>query len=438
MLSALLNGLTFALKLWWVWLPVLLVIIAYDVWFDYQLEKYLVEMKWVLLEIIPPLEIRYSSPRAAEYFFSGLHASYGGGTGWKGQFFTGKVPDWFSIEIASNSGDTHFYIRCLEGQRNTLESILFAQYPDAEIRIVEDYMDQVPAVFKPDKYDLSCSEFIFSEAQAYPIKTYPEFEDAGGKDEYARLDPLAPLLEIMSGLRAGEHIWLQFMLRPTGKDWIKEQQKVVDKLAGKEEKQADPHPIVWILSLPLKIITALLEEFGLQKPVEEKKKEEKKEEKQFNLQGLTPAQKVILERVEYKLSKLAFKVGIRLCYIADKDVYNGARPASVGAMFKQLYYTNLNSFKPNPKASSSDKGTLGWLFPDGKGFGVEARTLQKKTSMYKKHRERKFTKDFVILNVEELATIWHLPGANIKAPLISRIQAKKGQPPAMLPTRQLR
>ena len=40
-----------------------------------------------------------------------------------------------------------------------------------------------------------------------------------------------------------------------------------------------------------------------------------------------------------------------------------------------------------------------------------------------------------ILNVEEMATLWHLPGLAIRAPLFPRVEASKGQPPAGLPTK---
>ncbi len=434
--SALGAGVFLALQYWWVWLPLMLARIAYIMWLDYQKEKYLLGMKWVMLEITPPPEILYSSPKAAESFFAWLHASYGGGIKWKDQAFGGKVPDWFSIEIVSDSGDTHFYIRCTEGQRNGVEAALFAQYSQAEIRIVEDYTTMLPADFDPTTYDISGSDFVGTQPPAYPIKSWTEFEDAGGKDENARIDPLSPLLEIMSALTPGEHLWLQYVIRPTGGDWVKEGQKVVDKMAGREEKPAPAHIVVRILSIPVKIIEFFMTMFGLYTPPEEKKKEEKP----FNLSSLTPADKLVLEQIQFKISKLAFKSTIRTVYIARKDAFNGARSASVSGMMKQLFYNNLNSFKPGN--GTSDKGVVPWLFPGGKGFMASERTLKKKIGMYKAYIKRTFSppsknpKDYpLILNVEELATLWHMPALNVKAPLLPRVQAKKGQPPAMLPTR---
>jgi hypothetical protein len=372
------------------------------------------------------------SPRIAENFFAGIHASYGGGLAWKPQFFTGKVPDWFSFEIVSNSGDIHFLIRCTEGQRALVETTLFAQYPDAELRVADDYINLLPDKFDPTAYDVSGTEFNFSKDPAFPIKTWPEFEEEHGKDENVRLDPLAPLFEMMSALRPGEYLWLQYVLRPTGGDWIKDSQKVVDKLKGKKEEP--PKPMFGWFFGP---IDAVMDSFLGIKPAEAKK-EEKSE---FNLQKLTAAERQVLENVELKLSKLAFKTTIRMLYVGTKESFNGARPSGLSGMFKQLFYNNMNTFKPGN--GTKDKGKFPWMFINDKGFGADAATLKKKEGMYKSYRGRLFGKsppktgkDFsTILNTEELATLWHLPGLNVKSPMLPRVQAKKGQPPSILPTR---
>jgi len=38
-----------------------------------------------------------------------------------------------------------------------------------------------------------------------------------------------------------------------------------------------------------------------------------------------------------------------------------------------------------------------------------------------------------VLNTEELATLYHLPGLAVRAPFLPRVESKKGQPPAPLP-----
>lgn len=428
-LQYVLDGFRLLLAYWWAWLTPLLAIAAYQSWFEFKRTEFLSGLKWALLELIPPPEIPYSSPKAAESIFAGLHATYAGvpGTTWKAQFFQGKVPIWFSLELVSNGGETHFYIRCQEQQRNLVESLVFAQYPEAELRVVpEDYVNLVPFPFDPERFDVFGAELELIQPHPYPIKSYIEFEEAGGKDEHQRLDPLAPLLETMSALRPGEHLWVQFLVRATGGEWVKEGAKVVEKLMGKPEKKPEPP-----FEFAFEAVDTLLGTAG------EPKKEEKQE---FSLQKLTPAQKRVLEQVEYKLAKLAFKTGIRVFYIAGKESFDGSRVPSVIAMFKQLYYNNLNSFKPG--VSTKDKGILKKFFPTDIGFFAKSRALKKKKKMLASYRLRAYPRKegkemYAILNTEELATLWHLPGMNVRAPLVPRVQAKKGQPPTTLPTRQM-
>ena len=38
-----------------------------------------------------------------------------------------------------------------------------------------------------------------------------------------------------------------------------------------------------------------------------------------------------------------------------------------------------------------------------------------------------------ILNIEELASVWHFPVPQVKAPLVQKTEARKGEPPTSLP-----
>ncbi len=408
---------------WWIYVPVILAFGVFEAWRNYTRTKYIGSLKWALLEIIPPPDVQ-KSPKIAENIFSGLHGIYVKSVKFKKQFFEGKVPDWFSFEIVSNGGDMHFYIRTLESNRNLVENQIFSQYPDAEIRMADDYITLLPDSLPDDDYDLFGAELIFTKEDAYPIKTYPFFEEESGKDEFKRTDPLAPLAEIMTSIGPGEHLWLQLLARPTGSAWTEKAQPVIDKIIGKKPKPPEPD----IFS---KAITGGIEALM---PSGEKKEEKKENKDEFNLQKLTPGQKFILEQIEAKIAKLAFKSGYRFLYIAKKDVFSLGRVSTVIGMFKQVYSYNMNTFKPNSEVGTSPDGYLKWLFPSDKGFFAGRQAYERKYSIYKKYRRRAFVKKEVILNTEELATLFHLPGINVKAPSFPRVQAKKGQPPVGLPT----
>jgi len=419
---AILNGFFILIAYWWIYAPIFLAIAVFEIWKNYVQTKYLLGLKWVVLEIKPPPDVE-KSPKIAENFFSGLHGVYSKPIKTKKMLFEGKLQDWYSFEIVGNQGDVKFYIRTLESNRNVVETHIFAQYPNAEIALADDYIYQLPEKLPDDDYDLFGAELIFTKPDAYPIKTYPFFEEEKGKDEFARSDPLAPLAEALSTLGPGEHVWLQYVARPTGDDWAKEAEKEKNKITGKKEK---PKPDNFLQKA---IDQAAVSLQLMPLPVEEKK-----EDKEFSIQKLTSGQKFILDQIENKTAKLAYKVMPRFLYIAKKDVFNKSRVTNVIGMFKQLYSNNLNTFKPNSKTNTSPDGYMPWLFPSNNGFLKAQQEFKRKANIYKKYRWRGFRETgIVILCTEEMATLFHLPGLNVKAPFFPRVESKKGQPPAGLP-----
>ncbi|MDP2648143.1 MAG: hypothetical protein Q8P35_02800, partial [Candidatus Yanofskybacteria bacterium] len=415
---------SFLFRWWWLWLPPVLIFVTLEAWLFYKRQQYISKLQWVLLEVSPPPDVQ-KSPKIAENFFSALHGVYPAkGTIFKKTFFEGRVPDWFSFEIVGDNGDMRFYIRSPQAHRNLMESQIFAQYPDAEIKVADDYVTSLPESLPNEEYELFGTELIFAKEQGFPIKTYPFFEEESGKDEFKRSDPLSSLAEIMSSLGPGEHVWVQLVSRPTGADWAKEQVSLVEKLAKKEAKPKDPN----ILIKAMDQVESLL---GI---VSGDAKEEKKKE-DFSIQKLTGGEKFVLDQVENKVAKLAFKSGIRFIYIAKKDMFNRSRVSSVTGMFKQLYSNNLNTFKPNTDTITFSKGYFSKLFPSDRGLGASEIESKLKRKLYRNYRSRSFTEKFMILSTEELATLFHLPGLPVKAPAFPRVEAKKGQPPAGLPTK---
>lgn len=407
---------------WWLYLPPALVTGTILGWLAYITQKYLLSLKWVLLEIKPPSDVQ-KSPKIAENIFSGLHSSYLP-VKWKKRFFKGEVPNWYSLELVSNGGDIRFLIRVQEGLRTLVEHQIFAQYPDAEIKVIDDYIAVLPRVLPNNEYDLFGVDLIFNKEDAYPIKTYPFFEEESGKDEFKRTDPLSPLAEVLSALEPGEHIWLQYLIRPTGDVWAKAAQPVIDKIVGKKVEVK--------LNLLIRIIDGIVNAISKLFAGDVTKKDEKKEE--FNVQRLTPGQRISLEQVENKISKLGFKTNIRFIYLGRKELFHRSHISSVIGMFKQLYSNNLNSFKPDRKTMTFARGYLHQFFPSDRGFFMNWQEYKLKFKLYKNYRSRTFRKKVLILNTEELATLFHLPGIGVKAPAFPRVEAKKGQPPAGLPT----
>ncbi|OGN00552.1 MAG: hypothetical protein A2651_01545 [Candidatus Yanofskybacteria bacterium RIFCSPHIGHO2_01_FULL_42_12] len=405
-----LDGLRIAYDLfarfWWLYLPILL----FFAWFfsleNYNKLKYLASLEWVLLEIRVPREVN-KSPKGMEQVFAALYGVFLGPTRWQDRIFKGKIPDWFSFELAGTSGEIHFYVRTQKQYRNLVESQIYAQYPDAELIEVEDYLVRLPRFLPNDEYDLWGGELILSREDAYPIRTYPEFEEKGtGPDIVKRIDPVASLAETLGTLEYKEYISVQLLIRPAGDGWIKKGQAVVDKLMGKKAKTKED----WLTKAVFSI-DALLPGGA---PV---KKEEKKER-----EPLSPGVQDVLKAVEKSFTKLGFESGVRLVYIFPKGNFHKTHLVAMNGAFKQFASPSLNSFKLNGKTT-----------PPIRGLFYKQKAYRRKVSIYGKLRDRSFVKKPIILTTEELATVYHFPDVSVKSPLLPRVEAKKGEPPAGLP-----
>ena len=141
------------------------------------------------------------------------------------------------------------------------------------------------------------------------------------------------------------------------------------------------------------------------------------------MQHLSPMEKEVVEAVERNIAKVGFETVIRTVYVAQKDVFSIPQFFAVVAALRQFNTVHMNSFKWDFKTLTAAK------FP----FKKRKETYKKKWLLYK-YRLRNRPAKMFILNIEELATIFHIPGRIVASPTMPRIQAKKGEPPPGLPT----
>ncbi|OGN17048.1 MAG: hypothetical protein A3C88_02515 [Candidatus Yanofskybacteria bacterium RIFCSPHIGHO2_02_FULL_50_12] len=422
-LNSLQSGFVILLSWWWFWVPLMLYAIVYGEMAQYNRLSYLSTLKWVLIEIRVPQEAG-KSLKAMEQIFVALHAMAAPKPpknlkeryeAWRDRFIKGKIPHWLSLEIISIGGEIHYYIRVLEEYRDVAEAQIYGHYPDAELTQVQDYLAQLPAALPTGDLDITGAEAALQKEDVIPIKTYLEFEEEKpGKEDVKRIDPLAPLAEMMSSMQFGEYLAIQFLIRPTGDGWVKAGQKVLDKIYEKPEKPRNDALDKTISGIE-KGVGAI---FGVE--AAEEKKEDKKEGKKFG--ELSPGQQEVVKAMEKGFAKLAFETGIRILYVAPKDRFVASRVPGVFAAFKQYSTQALNGFKSGSSPEVK------------KGFGKAKKTLVNKEALFKRFKTREFPQKPFVLNTEELTTIFHFPDIGVKTPSLPRVEAKKGEPPAGLPT----
>lgn len=331
-------------------------------------------------------KLNEQTPRAVENFFNhlaGAHVTQD----LIEKYFQGELQPWFTFEIVSIEGYLQFIIYTPKKFRDLVEASIYAQYPDAEIVEISDYTKGKPKKYPDPEYDMWGSEFTLAKPQEYPILTYKDFEHSVTKEYFK--DPMAAMLETMSRIGKGEECWFQIFVQPTGKDW---QQEVFDKAS--------------------ELTTELVEL-------------RTSEARPFPM--LHKGEASLVESVYQKGTKNGFKCKIRVVYIAKKENYNAKRVqyGMVGAL-KQFSKDDSNGIKP----LYSLTGVTGhYLFKD---FQKNIR----KSALFVAYQNRSGSRggNKFVLNVEELATLWHFPIAHsVRAPSLSQVTAKRGEAPGVLP-----
>ena len=326
---------------------------------------------------------------AAEMFFSTLH----------GLLQENKDVGLFSFEIVATSKGISFYAYVAERYRKFLESQLYAQYPTAEITLVDEDYAKVEI---PPSTVIRGTEIMMEKPYYYPIKSFPDFD----------VDPLAAITGSVENLGPGEAAWFQMIVRPLPEGWQEAGYKKIDELrTGKIKGKSIFAVILGELSSGLTLVIMDIIRGLLQLGTSEQKKKDGKKtpEKKFEM---TEEGKAEIEAIKKKLSLLGFEVNMRIVAMAPDDIQAQQNVASMVAALKQYSSGELNAFTRS-------------------GFVKDPQNLIEDYLLRSQPRE---DQNLFILNTEELASIFHLPNATVATPNIEYILSKKAEPPLDLPT----
>lgn len=402
------------------WIPIFGVLIwgLTHIWVDVKEEKFNHTLKYILLEVSVPQDA-INTPKGMENFFTNL-AGVKSGITWREHWLVGKTQAKFSFEIISQGGKISFIIRTQEKYRDLVEAAIYAQYPEAQIMQVDDYVKQLPTEYPNDEWDVFGGELVLSNKQYFPIRTYEDFEHQGEKDMRFK-DPLLPMLELLGKIRPGEHFWLQIVVKPPeSSDWVKEGAKYLNQIMGKEEKHkpstfdAVAGAVTWVPFGLVKAVTGV--ELG-EAHSEEKKKDE------FKMFRLTPQERLQLEAVTEKISKTGWLTKIRYVYAGKRGKFRKPLFASgtkgMFAPFNHMYLNGLGMH--GPSVPKDDYFWQAWSMP------------AKQKTLVSRYQGRKGDgSNWYILNAEELATLFHFPAADARTPVLTKLGARRSEAPTGL------
>lgn len=294
---------------------------------------------------------------------------------------SGGVQEHLSFEIVSTAGQIRFYVWVPKVLQSFVEGQIYSQYPTVQIyKMNEDYADNREKY--PVKYS---SELGLIEDEALPIKTFDSFE----------VDPLAGITGTLAKLNPdnSEELWIQILARPIPDDWHK---NTTDKWIRRVKTGARSFlagsGIDW--TWLVEAIAALF-----RPPAGGTNSDVKVE--------LSERDKTRIAKAEEKATKLGYEVKIRLAYLGQNETDAKLNMQALVGTFKQYNSTNLNGFKQ-----------LGGSF---NAADLDA------------YKMRQFSSRGFILNISELASVYHLPHTSVETPNIVWATSKTAEPPAKLP-----
>ncbi len=359
---------------WYVWLPIVLVL-AYLTWKNWKKVETINQVESDLLVLEIP-KTNDKQELAAEQLFASLHGILRDKMELRDN---NGVQEHLSFEIASLNGQIRFYVWTPKTLRSFVESQIYSQYPTVQIsEAEEDYVTHA------SRFSIFHSaEIVLSDSDVLPIKTFQSFE----------VDPLAGITGTLAKLEStGEEIWIQILAKPVADDWHKNSESWIKSVrSGGLSLFSGKSGIGWLGSL--------FE--ALWKPPEESSGGS------GTVKELSDRDKTRIAEAEKKATKLGYQVKVRLAYLGESSTSARQRMQAIVGTFKQYNSTNLNGFRI-----------------DGASF---------RNDDVSKYRERRFGLGGFILNIEELASVFHLPHTNVETPNIVWASSKTAEPPAKLP-----
>jgi hypothetical protein len=304
-----------------------------------------------------------------------------------GRYFGGE--DFISLEYAVIEGRINFYIACPSELVSLIEKQLTGFYPDVFLEEVPEY-----SIFSKG-YKQAGAYLKLNKEFAFPIKTYQNLQS----------DPLNTLTNVLSKLSPDEGAAIQIMIQNAPGGW---QHKCKDLATSLDEGGGSGfsfNPLKWIFDF-FKLFISSGDDDNSGGDDSPKRKSSIEQE--------------AIKLIEEKSSKVGFEVVCRIITSAKTESVANGHLSNIKSAFAQYSGAEINSF----------------------GFS-EYHNLRTLISNFVLRRFTKpiyeiFKPNTIILNSEELASIFHLPNIKFnRSPNINWQNYKNAPAPHNIPTEGL-
>lgn len=288
--------------------------------------------------------------------------------------------DHLAFEIVAHQKLIKFFVTVPRRYRDFVEQQITAQHPDAFVDQVEDYN-----IFSPTGPILG-GYLEFKRQAFFPIKTYRKLES----------DPLNGLTNILSKVPEDHGVAIQYIIRPAHKKWRKSGREMSkNMLKGMTVEEA---------------IRGKKKGGGIMSWINPKSKEQLNDEQRHSGSTMmTQAEQEMTKGVDEKIAKGGLEANVRL-------VVSASTPESAQRLLEDV----MGSFAQFN------------IYEHGNAF-VKAIPLRKK-HLVRKFIYRGFDEmRMLVLNTEEMASLWHLPLKTTETPNILWLTARTAPVPVEVP-----
>ena len=306
-----------------------------------------------------------------DHFFASLASLYESGIK---SLFLGQPT--ISFEYIAKEKEIVFFVGVSRAYKDLIEKQIQSYYPHAHIEPSGDFK-----VFSQD-LKLSCGMLVSNRSFIYPIKTYEELE----------FDTISNVTNTLSKIGEDCRAAVQVLVKPINPSW---RSQVEWSLRRIQEGRGAPLGVSWYHRLGF-FLEGLFHS-GLNPS----------QDKDFSAK-VTPLQEDTQKFLAKKSAKTGFAVQVRILSLAKTDQEARANLKNIYSAFGQFSSPDRNGFK---LLGGWDKNTFltHYILRSFLGF--------------KK----------MILNTEELASIFHFPSEHIDTPGIRWFLAKRAPAPSGIP-----
>jgi hypothetical protein len=244
--------------------------------------------------------------------------------------------------------------------------------------------------------------------ELYPIKTYIDYGMDKLPKEELKFEPMAPLLEHLGKAKPHERIWVQILTVAHDKKtlktgslgtvptWEKKAYDKINEIMGRDDKRQSAY------------------------------------EETDSRPMLTMSERDMVAAIERNVSKYAFEVAIRAMYIVEAGKFDADMISPLLKSFSQYDVIGRNGIGTRWRTDFDYN-----FFSD---FSGQRKVMMKKNELesykarfYLPGDKKRGIDKMTVMSVEELATIYHIPGTAVVTPSLTRVESTRKEAPANLP-----